>query len=134
LTGPSNSVTIKAEPLAGNGSAANPITLSSYDYVWDYDGTSGDSFVDQSASDSVSDYVASDDWNLYSGSGTVTFTTEATSSTSSTKSGGIGVEGETSVEAATSVAVTYFYTIIPEPATFSLLALAGVALAARRRR
>lgn len=133
LDGPSSSVTIQANPLVEVGSLFSQITLQQYDGTTDYLGDSGDSYLDSTDGDLVSDDVASSDWSLYTGSGTVTFTTESISGTGENTSGGDPIS-EKDIDSKARVDVTYFYTIIPEPATFSLLALAGVALAARRRR
>lgn len=130
LIGPSSSVDLTADPVVTHGRPGNDIVLTTYDNTTDYDGTSGDNYLDETAEESSSDTVASGDFGLYSGSGNVTFTTQAYGSTAEFTTGG-DTTSVKQIDANALVRVTYEY--IPEPSTAFLLLPTLVAVVRRRR-
>lgn len=121
LWGPNSTLLGVVIPLASNSD-----NVTEFDGVIDFGGTSGRTYEGLQADDSDSGLAP----NLapWIGNGTVVLNAVATGTSNATGAGNLITQFQT--QAAASVEVCYIY--VPEPATLSLLAIAGLLIARRR--
>ena len=132
VQGPGASITVSTTPLwqTPGFSAQIPLAAGAQD-------TYGIP-TPNTTTDVNSGNVAASFFNLYEGNGTVTFDTQALGAaalsgfTTQVNSQGGTISGTGDVDANASIKITYRY--IPEPSTFALLGLMGVAGLVRRKR
>jgi len=122
LYGPSNSLEISADPIAGEGDSSNRIELLSGET---------DNYLDVTADDSNQDSVGESYWNLYTGGGNVVFNTTSTSDTLSSTVGGTP-QTTANIESAAGIEVDYVLT--PEPSSLALLLVMSNIFLFKRRR
>jgi len=129
LTDPSSNVLATVIPVASTLD-----TVTAFDGVIDFGGTSGKSYTGLYGS--ASDSGSSMDFATFTGSGFVVLPVSAAGSSFGSGAGNLITSFSTS--AAASASVTYYYEAIPEASSLALLgacgAVCGLALARRRRR
>lgn len=131
LTGPSGSLSLQLQPSANTG----PISLSTFDGVIDFAGTSGTTFSGLQGSKQLGQAVASTFFGLYTGHGTLAFDVAADPGIQFHLSGGLPIESTTQAAGA-GMAITYTYqepSTIPEPGVVGLMGIGLVGLAFVRR-